>query len=106
MSRMPNFSAVRNGEAMLPETVAVHERNRVFQWSYYYYDAMERCWLLYPAQSREDFLKATQSQNMTAAFRVVLMRMGHSRCGRRDHSRTRRVGWFGNPHTRMQLVPG
>ncbi len=56
--------------SLLPEIAATHARQNVFEWSYYY-DALERYWVLFPAQSRSELFAATKSADMKSALRVV-----------------------------------
>jgi signal transduction histidine kinase len=56
--------------SLLPEIASTHARRNVFEWSYYY-DAQERYWVLFPAQSREALFAATGTKDMKSALRVV-----------------------------------
>ncbi len=55
---------------MLNIAVAAHAWHKAFTWSYYY-DAQERWWMLYPAQSQGDLFSATNSKDMHSAFKEV-----------------------------------
>ncbi|MFY7864533.1 sensor histidine kinase [Roseateles sp.] len=56
--------------SILPGVAALHQRQPVFQWSYYY-DAQQRLSLLYPGLSRADLFKATETEDMVSALKLV-----------------------------------
>jgi len=62
---------------MLPGVVSEHERNPIFQWSYYY-DNQHRFSLLYPHLSEEDVQKLTHTNNMSDALHAIYFPPGIS----------------------------
>ncbi len=55
---------------LLPQVAATPARQKVFEWSYYH-GALERFWVLHPAQSREALFAASKSRDMKSALGVV-----------------------------------
>lgn len=56
--------------SILAQAAGIHAHHKVFQWSYYY-DATQQWWLVYPPQSRQELLTATNTTNMTSALKVL-----------------------------------
>ena len=56
--------------SMMPAVAAVHERHKVFQWSYYY-DAKMLWFMIYPVFPRAELFKMTNAQDMSTALKVL-----------------------------------
>lgn len=56
--------------SMLNIAVAAHAWHKAFTWSYYY-DALERWWLIYPAQSQNELFASTNTKDMPSALKEL-----------------------------------